>query len=58
MVDCDQDVDAVNGQADDPVWEEACRREEAIRGLLRRHPKGLTYAVVDDVALELGVNGR
>lgn len=56
MVDCDQDVDAADAQADDPVWEEACRREEAIRGLLCRNPKRLTYVAVDDVASELGVS--
>ena len=56
MGDGDQGADAAEAQADDPAWEEACRREEAIRGLLRRHPKRLTYAAVDDVASELGVS--
>ena len=56
MVDCDQGVDAADVQADDPVWEEACRREEAIRSLLRRHPKRLTYAAIDEVASELDVS--
>jgi len=55
-VDCDQGSGAAETQGDDPAWEEACRREEAIREFLRRHPKGLTYAAVDGVASELGVS--
>jgi hypothetical protein len=45
MVDENQDVDAADAQADDPVWEEACRHQEAIRGLLRCYPKRLLDAV-------------
>lgn len=41
---------------DEPDWEEACRREEAIRELLRRHPQRLTHAAVDDVAGQLGLS--
>ena len=41
---------------DDPAWKEACRREEAIRELLRRHPERLTVAAVEDVARELGLS--
>ena len=55
-MDCDQGSGAAETQGDDPAWEEACRREEAIREFLRRHPKGLTYAAVDGVASELGVS--
>lgn len=55
MVDYDQEPGSIDAQ-DDPAWEEACRREEAIRELLRRYPKSLTYAAVDKVAAELGVS--
>lgn len=41
---------------DRPGWEEACRREAAIRDLLNRHPNRLKVAAVDDVAWELGVS--
>ena len=41
---------------DDLVWTEACRCEEAIRELLRRHPAPLTVKVVEDVAWELGLS--
>ena len=40
----------------DPVWTEACRREEAIRGLLRRYPGRMTKSAVEDVAWELGLS--
>jgi len=56
MVDRDQGSGAAETQGADPAWEEACRREEAIREFLRRYPKGLTYAAVDGVASELGVS--
>jgi len=39
-----------------PGWEEACRREAAIRDLIKRYPKRLMVAAVDDVAWELGVS--
>jgi len=34
----------------DPAWVEACRREEAIRDLLRRYPDRLTVRAVEDLA--------
>jgi len=34
-------------------WEEACRREEAIRDLISRCPEGLTRSDVDHLAWEL-----
>jgi putative transposase len=37
-------------------WNEACRREVAIRDLLNRYPGHLKVAAVDDVAWELGVS--
>jgi putative transposase len=41
---------------DDTAWMEACRREEAIRELLRRYPDRLTVRAVEDVASELGLS--
>jgi putative transposase len=41
---------------DRPGWEEACRREAAIRDLINRYPKRLTVTAVDEVAWELGVS--
>src|SRR5262249_6243180 len=38
-----------------PGWEEAYRREAAIRDLIQKYPKRLMVAAVDDVAWELGV---
>ena len=40
----------------DPAWIEACRREEAIRDLLRRYPDRLTVRAVEDLARELGLS--
>jgi putative transposase len=37
-------------------WDEACRREAAIRNLINRYPKRLMVTAVDDVAWELGVS--
>jgi putative transposase len=50
----DKPAEAEGG--DELLWEEACRREEALRNLLRRHPSGLTRAAVDDTAWELGLS--
>ena len=41
---------------EDPAWTEACRREEAIRSLLLRHPDRLKRQAVEDVAWELGLS--
>ena len=41
---------------DDLAWTEACRREEAIRTLLLRHPDRLKRQAVEDVAWELGLS--
>src|SRR5271166_3788548 len=41
---------------DDPAWIEACRREEAIRDLLLRHPDRPKKRAVADVAWELGLS--
>lgn len=47
----------VGAESDEELlWEEACRREEAIRDLLRRYPNSLTRAAVDDAAWELGLS--
>ena len=47
----DQKLDEAGVQDGEPAWEEACRREDAIRDLLRHHPQRLTHAAVDDVAV-------
>jgi putative transposase len=41
---------------DELIWQEACRREEAISELLRQHPGQLTVAAVDGVADALGLS--
>jgi putative transposase len=38
------------------AWEEACRREEAIRDLLERQPEGLSAQAVAAAAAELGIS--
>lgn len=55
-VGADEEADDAGVGDDEPDWEEACRREEAIRDLLRRHPRRLTHAAVDDVAGQLGLS--
>ena len=52
----DQEFGEADGQDAEPAWEEACRREAAIRDLLGRHPRGLTAAMVDEVAGQLGMS--
>ena len=52
----DQEAGEANAQDAEPAWEEACRREDAIRDLLQRHPQGLTAAMVDEVAGQLGMS--
>lgn len=52
----DEEADDAGVGNDEPDWEEACRREDAIRDLLRRHPERLTHAAVDDVAGRLGMS--
>ena len=44
------------GDEDQAGWDEACRREAAIRDLLSRHPKRLRISMVEAVAQELGVS--
>ena len=41
---------------DSLAWTEACRREQAIRDLLRRYPGRMTKSAVEDVAWELGIS--
>lgn len=41
---------------DDPAWIEACRREEAIRDLLRCYPDRMTRRAVEEVAWQLGLS--
>ena len=47
-----------NGDEDQAGWDEACRREAAIRDLLNRYPKRLRISVVEGVAWELGSAGQ
>ncbi len=43
--------------SDDPIWLEACRREEAIRGLLKRSDgKRLSLSDAEAVAMDLGIS--
>lgn len=51
-----QEAGEAGAQDAEPAWEEACRREDAIRDLLHRHPQGLTAAMVDEVAGQLGMS--
>jgi putative transposase len=44
------------GDQDRSGWDEACRREAAIRSLIDRYPTRLNVAAVEDVAWELGVS--
>jgi putative transposase len=46
------------GDEDRAGWDEACRREVAIRDLLNRYPKRLRISVVEGVAWELGSAGQ
>jgi len=55
MID-DQEAGEAGAQDAEPAWEEACRREDAIRDLLHCHPQGLTVAMVDEVAGQLGMS--
>ena len=52
----DQEIGAADAQEYELAWEEACRREDAIRDLLRRYPQRLTVALVDEVAGQLGLS--
>jgi putative transposase len=52
---CAGEMDDLQGDDDaEKRWEEACRREEAIRDLLSRSPDGLKGRDVTDLAWELG----
>ncbi len=52
----DQEAGEAGARDAEPAWEDACRREDAIRELLQRHSQGLTAAVVDEVAGQLGMS--
>jgi len=47
---------ADSSEDDQRGWEEACRREETLRRLLRRHPGRLSVVAVDEAAGELGLS--
>ena len=54
---CAAEMDDLQGDDDaEERWEEACRREEAIRDLLSRNPDGLKGRDVTDLAWELGLS--
>ncbi len=54
---CAGQMDDVQGDADEQKrYEEACRREGAIRHLLNRNPAGLKGRDVTDLAWELEVS--
>ena len=54
---CAGEMDDLQGDNDaEKRWEEACRREEAIRDLLGRNPAGLKGRDVADLAWELGLS--
>jgi hypothetical protein len=44
------------GDEDQAYWDEACRREAAIRNLLNRYPRRLRISAVKAAAWELGVS--
>jgi len=43
-------------EIDEPLWEEACRRADAIRGFLRRHTHRTAAGAVAELAAELGLS--
>lgn len=43
-------------EIDEPLWEEACRRADAIRGFLRRHTHCTAAGAVAELAAELGLS--
>jgi hypothetical protein len=43
-------------QEDQQRWDEACRREAALRGLLRRHPGGVRSRGSTNLPRELGLS--
>ena len=54
---CAGEMDDLQGDDDaEERWEEACRREDAIRDLLSRNPDGLKGKDVTDLAWELGLS--
>lgn len=43
-------------EIDDALWDEACRRGDAIRSFLKRNPAGATAADVAELAARLGLS--
>jgi putative transposase len=43
-------------EIDEALWDEACRRADAIRGFLKRNPDGATAGDVAELAAELGLS--
>ncbi|WP_297588240.1 hypothetical protein [Roseibium sp.] len=43
-------------EIDEALWDEACRRADAIRSFLKRNPDGATAADVSRLAVEMDVS--
>lgn len=43
-------------EIDEALWDEACRRADAIRGFLQRNPAGTTAGDIAELAAELGLS--
>jgi putative transposase len=43
-------------EIDDVIWDEACRRADAIRSFLKQNPAGATAADVAELAAALGLS--
>lgn len=43
-------------EIDQTLWDEACRRADAIRSFLKRHPEGTTSRDVAKLAADLGLS--
>lgn len=48
--------DLIPDEIDDALWDEACRRADAIRGFLRRHPSRTGAGAIAELATELGLS--
>ncbi|MCY0150928.1 helix-turn-helix domain-containing protein [Hoeflea alexandrii] len=49
-------TDLFPAEIDEVIWDEACRRADAIRGFLKRNPEGATAGDVAELAAELGLS--
>ena len=51
-------TDLFPAEIDEVIWDEACRRADAIRGFLKRNPEGARAGDVAELAAELGLSRR